>query len=48
MKILFSPSETKFKGGETKKINKNSFIFPELFEERIKVVNLYQTFIDTC
>ena len=33
MKILFSPSETKFKGGETKKINKNSFIFPELFEE---------------
>ena len=46
MKILFSPSETKFKGGETKKINKNSFIFPELFEERIKVINLYQTFID--
>ena len=48
MKILFSPSETKFKGGETKKINKNSFIFPELFEERIKVVNLYQTFIDNA
>lgn len=48
MKILFSPSETKFKGGETKKINKNSFLFPELFEERIKVVNLYQTFIDTA
>ena len=48
MKILFSPSETKFKGGETKKINKNSFIFPELFEERIKVINLYQTFIDTA
>ena len=46
MKILFSSSETKFKGGETKKINKNSFIFPELFEERIKVINLYQTFID--
>ena len=48
MKILFSPSETKFKGGETKKINKNSFLFPELFEERIKVVNLYQTFIDNA
>ena len=48
MKILFSPSETKFKGGETKKINKNSFLFPELFEERIKVVNLYQTYIDTA
>ena len=46
MKILFSPSETKFKGGESKKINKNSFLFPELFEERIKVVNLYQTYID--
>ena len=25
MKILFSPSETKFKGGESKKINKNSY-----------------------
>ena len=48
MKILFSPSETKFKGGESKKINKNSFLFPELFEERIKVVNLYQTFIDNA
>ena len=48
MKILFSPSETKFKGGESKKINKNSFLFPELFEERIKVVNLYQTYIDTA
>ena len=48
MKILFSPSETKFKGGETRKINKNSFLFPELFEERIKVVNLYQTFIDNA
>ncbi|MCG3652703.1 YaaA family protein [Aliarcobacter butzleri] len=48
MKILFSPSETKFKDGETKKINKNSFLFPELFEERIKVVNLYQTFVDNA
>ncbi len=46
MKILFSPSETKFKGGETKKINKNSFLFPELFEERLKVINQYQQYID--
>ncbi|MFY9073102.1 YaaA family protein [Aliarcobacter butzleri] len=48
MKILFSPSETKFKGGETKKINENSFLFPELFEERLKVINQYQQYIDTA
>ena len=46
MKILFSPSEAKFKGGVNKKINKDSFLFPELFEERQKVINLYQDFIN--
>ncbi len=46
MKILFSPSETKFKGGENKKLNKNSFIFPELFDKRIEAINEYQEFID--
>jgi cytoplasmic iron level regulating protein YaaA (DUF328/UPF0246 family) len=45
MKILFSPSETKFKGGDKTQINKNSFLFPELFEERNQVIKLYQEFI---
>lgn len=48
MKILFSPSETKFKGGEKKKINKDSFLFPELFEQRLKVLSIYQNFINTA
>ena len=46
MKILFSPSETKIKGGENKLINNNSFIFPDLFQERMNVINLYQDFIN--
>ena len=48
MKILFSPSETKFKGGIYHQINKNSFLFPELFEERAFVINLYQNFINNA
>lgn len=46
MKILFSPSETKIKGGENKLLDSNSFIFPDLFQERINVINLYQDFIN--
>ena len=46
MKILFSPSETKIKGGENKLLDTNSFIFPDLFQERINVINLYQDFIN--
>ena len=46
MKILFSPSETKIKGGENKSIDHNSFIFPDLFQERMNVINLYQDFIN--
>lgn len=48
MKILFSPSETKIKGGENRLIDNNSFIFPELFQERMNVINLYQEFINTA
>ncbi len=47
MKILFSPSETKAKGGKNIKLNKNSFIFPNLFEKRMFAVQKYQNFIDT-
>ena len=46
MKILFSPSETKIKGGENKLLDTNNFIFPDLFQERINVINLYQDFIN--
>lgn len=45
MKILFSPSETKNSGGVEKKFDKDSFIFPELFEKRMEIVNQYNEFI---
>ena len=45
MKILFSPSETKNSGGVKKRFDKNSFIFPELFEKRMEIVNQYNDFI---
>ncbi len=48
MKILFSPSEAKFKGGISQKIDKNSFIFPELFDLRLEVVNKYQSYINNA
>ena len=48
MKILFSPSETKFKGGKNKSITNNSFIFPDLFQERMNVITLYQNFINSA
>ena len=45
MKILFSPSETKRAGGAEIPFDKNSFIFPELFEKRLEIVNSYNEFI---
>ncbi len=45
MKILFSPSETKIAGGEENSFDKNSFIFPELFEKRMQIINQYNNFI---
>lgn len=45
MKILFSPSETKNDGGNLEYINKNSFIFPELFEKRLEILEKYNNFI---
>lgn len=48
MKILFSPSETKFKGGSDSLMNKESFIFPELYTKRIEILTQYQNFIDTA
>ena len=48
MKILFSPSETKITGGIDKSFDKDSFIFPELFEKRMEIVNQYNDFITTA
>jgi cytoplasmic iron level regulating protein YaaA (DUF328/UPF0246 family) len=48
MKILFSPSETKFKGGENIPLTAKSFIFPELFDSRMKAIQAYQNYIDTA
>ena len=45
MKILFSPSETKYKGGMKEQLTKDSFLFPELFNYRTEVINKYQNFI---
>ncbi|WP_419677922.1 YaaA family protein [Aliarcobacter lanthieri] len=46
MKILFSPSETKINGGEENGFDKNSFIFPELFEKRLEIINSYNKFLE--
>ncbi len=48
MKILFSPSETKIVGGVDKSFDKNSFIFPELFEKRMQIVKQYNDFITSA
>ena len=45
MKILFSPSETKILGGIEKSFDKSSFIFPELFDKRMEIVNQYKDFV---
>ena len=45
MKILFSPSETKNSGGIEKPFDKNSFIFPELFEKRMEIATQYNEFV---
>ena len=47
MKILFSSSESKSKKNYGIKINKDSFIFKDLYDERLKVLDRYQNFIDT-
>ncbi len=48
MKILFSPSEAKYKGGSSKTFNKECFIFPELFDERKKIIDEYSKYIDNA
>ena len=48
MKILFSPSETKIDGGVEKRLNQNSFIFPELYAFRKEILDKYNNFIQTA
>ena len=48
MKILFSPSEAKYKDGNDVKFTKESFIFPELFKYREEMINKYQSFINNA
>ena len=45
MKILLAPSESKSKGGSFPPINKESFIFPEIYEKRIEIIKKYDEFL---
>jgi len=45
MKILFSPSEGKTTLVTNEPINKNSFIFPELYEKRKYILDEYNNYI---
>ena len=45
MKILFSPSEAKFKGGHNDTFNKDSFIFQNLFDKRLEIIELYNNYM---
>ncbi len=48
MKILFSPSEAKYSEGLDKKFDKNSFIFPQLFEKRLDIIKQYNDYIKSA
>lgn len=45
MKILFSPSESKTKLYNFTAFNKDSFLFPGLYEKRVFAVNIYNDYI---
>lgn len=48
MKILFSPSEAKISGGKMVNFDKNLWIFPDLYGQRISVLNRYNEFIKSA
>lgn len=48
MRVLFSPSESKSSFSGDKVFSKDSVIFPEFFDKRIKILNLYDNFIKTA
>ncbi|WP_024787338.1 MULTISPECIES: YaaA family protein [unclassified Lebetimonas] len=45
MKILLAPSERKTKGRDFSPINKDSFIFPEIYKKRVEIVKKYDEFL---
>ena len=45
MKILLAPSEAKSKGGNSPLINKDSFVFPEIYEKRVEIIKKYDEFL---
>jgi len=45
MKILFSPSEAKHIGGNKERFDRDSFLFPELFEKRVEIITLYNDYM---
>jgi len=47
MKILLAPSERKTLGGNNPPISQESFIFPEIYEKRLKAVKKYDEFLKT-
>ena len=48
MYILFSPSEGKKKGGDKTVFSEKSFLFPELFDKRLSVLNQYNNYIKSA
>ncbi|MCV6608340.1 MAG: YaaA family protein [Campylobacterales bacterium] len=48
MKILFSPSETKTKGGSGLSLKKDDLIFPELYQKRLEIIDRYIDFVSTA
>ena len=48
MKILFSPSEAKYKDGNDIKFDEKSFIFPSLYKYRLEIIEKYQSFINNA
>ena len=47
MKILLAPSESKSKGGDFPPINKESFIFSEIYDKRVEIIKKYDEFLKT-
>lgn len=46
MKILLAPAETKNHGGELKSFCKENFFFPELFEKRKEIFEIYEKLLE--
>lgn len=48
MKILFSPSEAKTAVSPNKFIDKDGFIFPNLYEKRCEILKIYDEFLQAA